>query len=99
MLHLVQTLAQVATSNPSPFEWVATHIQLVGWPTLCYFIGKAAWSIASSLAEIKVQIVKTVGQIDTLATNHMPHMEASLARQDEYMKSMMENLQRLADKL
>jgi hypothetical protein len=40
---------------------------------------------------------KTIDQINTLATNHMPHVEASLANQDKLMASMDAHLAKIAE--
>lgn len=91
MIHLL-ALLQTASS---PFEFVSTHIHMLGWGTVVM----AAWKIASFFSSAKQQFVKTVGQIDTLSTNHFPHMEASLAKQDLLLVNIDKNIERLADKL
>ena len=91
MMHLIA--AQLLAS--SPWEWAGEHLHLLGWPTLCYF----AWRVAAFFTEAKHQVTKTVTQIDQLATNHFPHMESSLLKQDTYLENMDKNLQRMADKL
>jgi hypothetical protein len=91
MIHLVA--AQVL--NSGPWEWASEHLHLIGWPTLCYF----GWKVSTFFSAAKTQVTKTVTQIDQLATNHFPHMEQSLAKQDIYLGNMDKNLQRMADKL
>ena len=88
MLHLVQVLAQVTASNPTPFEFVSQHLHLIGWPALCLIALKASWAVAKFVNEAKAQVQKTVTQIDLLATNHFPHMEASLTKQDGILEKM-----------
>jgi hypothetical protein len=88
MLHLIQA----AVSNPSPFEWVSQHLQLIGWPTLVYL----AWKVSKYFDRASHQIVKTITQIDTMATNHFPHMEESLSKQDTLMESMDKSLKTIA---
>lgn len=94
MFHLVQVLAQTVASNSSPFEWFSNHLHLIGWPTLVY----VAWKVGTTFTELKNATIKTVGQIDHMATNHFPHMEASLTKQDALLESMNSNLQRIADR-
>lgn len=85
MLHQLATLLiQTAASNPSPFEWASTHLHLVGWPTLCY----VAWKVGTTFTELKNGILKTVTQIDHMATNHFPHMQESLAKQDGILEGV-----------
>lgn len=86
MLHLpLAALIQAVANNPTPFEWASQHIHIVAWPVIVGFVGKAAWSISKFLTELKDKATKTVGQIDLLATNHFPHMEASLSNQDKVL--------------
>lgn len=84
-----------AVSNPSPIEWLSTHVQLVGWPVLCLF----AWKASALVTEIKHTITKTFGQIDTMATNHFPHMEASLTRQDTILANQTTVLKSMDDSM
>jgi hypothetical protein len=86
-------LTYLQTLNSSPFEWVAQHLQVIGWPTLCIF----AWKVATYFERLSAQASKTIGQIDTLATNHFPHMEASLKNQDDLLHSMDKSLSTIAD--
>lgn len=79
----------------SPWDWSASHIHLLGWPTLCLL----AWRVGKYFQAIASKFERTVTQIDTMATNHFPHMETSLAKQDVYLESIDKNIARLADKM
>jgi hypothetical protein len=92
---LIATLIQTVVSNPTPFQWALDHMNLVGWPAFVYF----AWQAGNYFRGLKAQVTKTVGQIDEMATNHFPHMETSLGKQDVYLDSIDKNIQRMADKL
>ena len=89
MLHLLALLAVA-----SPWEWVASHLQVIGWPAVTFI----AWKVGRAFNDVTNQFTKATGQIDTMATNHFPHMEASLAKQDVYLESIDKNIARLADK-
>jgi len=89
MLHL---FAQAVSQ--APWDWAASHIHLIGWPTLCVI----AWRVGKAFTDVQNSFTKAVGQIDTMATNHFPHMEASLARQDTYLENIDKNIDRLANK-
>ena len=90
MLHLsLAALIQTVVSNPTPFEWASQHIHLIAWPTIVWFVGKAAWQAAKFFTQTKTQIEQTVGQINTMATNHFPHMENALL-------NMAKNIRRMA---
>jgi hypothetical protein len=88
MIHLILALA----SNPSPFDWASNHIHMVAWPTICYI----AWKAGKVWKQFLDTATKTVGQIDSMATNHFPHMEASLATQDKLMAEMTGSLKEIA---
>lgn len=79
----------------TPFEWASNHLHLIGWPVVVY----VAWQAGNLFRDMKAKVTKTVGQIDEMATNHFPHMEASLAKQDMYLESIDKNIGRMADKL
>lgn len=91
MLHLL--LAQ-ATNLP-PFEWAYQHMMLIGWPALVLF----AWKASKWFEKLSEQVTKTVGQINSMATNHFPHMEESLIKQDGLLTSIDKNIERMANKL
>ena len=76
----------------SPFEWVSTHIQTVAWPAVFLVI----WRVSRWVTQLQSTATKTIGQIDTLATNHFPHMEASLQKQDALLAEMNGHLATIA---
>jgi hypothetical protein len=90
-MHPLQAL-QILTSNPTPFEWASQHLHLIGWPALVVI----AWKAANVFRKFVDRLEKTTTQIDTMATNHFPHMEASLASQDRLMESMDTSLREIA---
>lgn len=90
MIHLA---LQQLTNNPTPLVWVLEHLSAVGWPAIVYF----AWKVGGYFRQTSEQVSKTITQIDTLATNHMPHMEASLRNQDELLHSMDGSLKTIAN--
>lgn len=90
MWHLLQL---PTSSSISPYEWVMQHMQVVGWPTLCVI----AWKAGNQFRKFINQIDKTTGQINTMATNHFPHMEQSLLNQDRLMEDMAASLKQIAE--
>ena len=85
-------MLQVLTNNLPPFEWAYQHIGLISWPTICYIL----WKVTRYVDRVTAIAEKTVGQIDTLATNHMPHMQASLGKQDGLLAEMSVSLREIA---
>lgn len=78
MIHLAVVLHLLAQAvNPSvlsPFQWASQNIHMIAWPTICLF----AWKASQAFQKFIDKLDKTVGQIDTMATNHFPHMERAL---------------------
>jgi hypothetical protein len=82
----------IPINQNSPFEWAYQHVGLVTWPTICWLIYK----VTKYVDKVTTIAEKTVSQIDTLATNHMPHMEASLGKQDGLLTDMSSSLKEIA---
>lgn len=78
-----------------PFDWAAAHMHLIGWPAV---VG-IAWKVSRAVSKFTNRVDTTMTQIDTMSTNHFPHMEQSLARQDVFLENIDKNIGRLADKL
>lgn len=92
MLHLfLQTAIQVAINNPTPFEWASQHLHLVAWPTIVFLVGKATWVTAKFFTETKQKVDTTIGQINTMATNHFPHMERALLNMDKNIRRLTQH--------
>ena len=68
---MILALQQVLTNNPTPLVWVLEHLSAVGWPAIVYF----AWKVGGYFRQTSEQISKTVAQIDSMATNHTPHIQ------------------------
>jgi hypothetical protein len=71
VLHLIQAVPPNAVT---PFQWASNYIHVVAWPTICF----AIWKVSKAATKFVDRLDKTVTQIDHMATNHFPHMEASL---------------------
>jgi hypothetical protein len=84
----------IQSNAVSVFEWAVQHLPAIGWPTLIV----ASWKISAYFSKAASQITKTVDQIDSLATNHFPHMQASLQNQDQILKSVDESLKTLVER-
>jgi hypothetical protein len=79
-------------NNLPPFEWAYQHVGLISWPAICY----ALWKVTRYIDGVTATATKTINQIDTLATNHAPHMEESLKTQDGLLHSMDASLKEIA---
>ena len=87
----IMTMFVLPTPN-SPFEYAYQHVGLVTWPAILLFV----WKASKWIERVTTTATKTVEQIDTLATNHMPHMEASLKNQDGLMHEMNVSLKEIS---
>ena len=76
----------------STFEYLYQHMNIIAYPGVALFL----WKASQWFTETKGVVAKTVAQIDTLSTNHFPHMEKSLATQDGLLHEMNESLKNIA---
>ncbi len=83
----------ITPESGTPWIWAIEHLSAIGWPALCF----AAWKISQYFERLTSQASKTISQIDLLATNHMPHIEASLTNQDGLLHSVDQSLKTIAD--
>ena len=81
------------SSDTTPWVWIIEHLSAVGWPALVY----CAWQGSKYVDRLGRQAVKTIDQIDTLSTNHFPHMQKSLENQDALLLTMDANIKIIAD--
>ena len=79
-------------SNLPPMEWAFQHLQVIGWPTLLLL----AWRVSKYFERVTSTATKTVQQIDKMATNCFPTMQASLQNQDNLLHSVNESLKEIA---
>lgn len=82
-----------AVNNPSPLVWCIEHLSAVGWPAIVFI----AWKVSGYFKGLTDQANKTVAQVDKMATNCFPTMQASLLKQDDLLHSMDGSLKILAD--
>jgi hypothetical protein len=93
MIHQVLThLALLQQTGSNPYVWALEHVSAIGWPALIIF----AWRVATYFERLSTKAKNTIGQIDTLATNHFPHMQESLQKQDGLLQTMNESLKTIA---
>jgi hypothetical protein len=80
-------------NNLPPYEWIFQHLQVIGWPTLCY----AVWRVTRFFTIVEGRVLNAEDHVVNMATNHFPHMEASLQNQDVLLKSMDGSLKAIAN--
>lgn len=79
-------------TSPTPFEWITTHIQLVGWGTVLSVI---AWAVRSYFkAKTEIQVVHgQVKEVHKAITNDLVHSLQRLVelaeKQDRRWESWM----------
>jgi hypothetical protein len=70
----------------------SSYIHVIGWSALVI----AVWRVSRFITKVETRATAVEGQINTLSTNHFPHMEKSLANQDGLMHEMNESLKTIA---
>lgn len=85
----------------APFlSWLADHMNLVGWPALCFML----WKGGKLFTAIEIKIQNALDQVNAMSTKDMPTMNttlkevhSSIQNQDTYLESMDESLKTMAD--
>ena len=68
--------------DSTPFAWAVDHIQLIGWPAVCI----AVYKFARFLDQMQHRAAIVEENVNSMASNHFPHMEASLNSIDETLQ-------------
>jgi len=92
-MHQLLIALQTIPNNLPPYEWFFQHLQVIGWPTLCY----AVWRVTRFFSLVENRVLGAEAHIEKMATNCFPTMQTSLLNQDVLLKSMDGSLKRLAD--
>lgn len=66
----------------TPLTWAADHISVLGWPALCI----AAYKFARFLSRMEQRASVVEENVNTIASNHLSHMESSLNSIDETLQ-------------
>lgn len=77
------------------FNFLSDHIHLAGWAFLIAASWKISARVTKFLLETKESTERAAGMKDTLdklATNHFPHMEASLQAIDNEIKGLRQDI-------
>lgn len=56
--------------------WISDHFSLIAWPTVVIM----AWKLSATLRGYKDRFEKAEETIETIATNHLPHMQIELEK-------------------
>ncbi len=69
--------------DPStPFSWAVDHLQVIGWPAICL----AVYKFARFLDKMQHRAAVVEENVNSIATNHLAHMEVSLSSIDETLQ-------------
>ena len=71
---------------------VGNYIHIIGWSALVVVV----WRVSRFITKVETRATIVETQINTLSTNHFPHMEKSLANQDILMGEMNQSLKTIA---
>ena len=72
--------------------WLSANFHVIGWTGLTIGV----WKVSRFITKAESRVLTAEQQLNTLATNHFPHMEASLKNQDGLMHEMNESLKLIA---
>lgn len=84
------------------FQWIAIHWQVVcGWLTGLYILaryGRALTNLILSVNSIVLRFENAERTLGLLATNHLPHIQAELEKNNVLMASMDDTLKKIYDR-
>jgi hypothetical protein len=68
--------------NSTPVSWILDHLNLIGWPSVCYVVFK----IARFLNKIQQRAEAVENNVNAVTVNHIPHLQESLHSIDDTLK-------------
>jgi hypothetical protein len=76
----------------STIEWISSHLHVFGWPALIGLVWKFrgsldtftnSWNALESTTKVTAETAATIKQnVDVMSSNHLKHIEMSLASMD-----------------
>ena len=84
----------VQTSGPvSVIDWLSTHAHMLGWGFIITVCVKAI----QFFARVARRFERAEETLQTMATNHVTHIEQSIASVDTHMQGMREDVKGLRE--
>ena len=82
----------LSLSTVDVFVWIADHLALLGWPALVGIIWKSrgkldaftnSWNAMDLRTQVTANTTALIKEnVDTMSSNHLKHIESSLASMD-----------------
>ena len=73
------------------FDWVGAHLNMLGWG----FVLTIAIRFVRFIALLEARFGKVEQTLEQVATNHLAHIEQSMASVDENMRGLREDMKEL----
>jgi hypothetical protein len=81
--------------NTTPFAWVISHLQLLGWPAILYAVYKVlrfCFLAARVLTVVEQRVLKAEDTIYLMANNHLAHIQEAVEETNKHLAEMNKNL-------
>ncbi len=96
-MYLLQAAAQAAAPViQSPWDWVVTHLPLVGWPTVIICAVKIAWHTGGFLNDVKARAIAAESQVRTLVSSNT-ELKETLEGQVNAQRELAQSVHQLAE--
>lgn len=96
-MYLLQAAVQVAAPVvQSPWDWVSTHLPLVGWPTVIVCAVKIAWHTRGFLSDVKARAITAEQQVISLAKSNK-ELKETLEAQVNAQRELAQSVHQLAE--
>ena len=97
-MYLLQAAAQAAAPViQSPWDWVVTHLPLVGWPTVIICAVKIAWHIRGFLNDVKARAIAAESQVRTPSQSSNTELKETLEGQVNAQRELAQSVHQLAE--
>ena len=62
------------TATQSPFEWVNSHLALIGWPAIVY----VTYRLTRFLSMVETRLLEFEKTFEKATTNDLPHIQSAV---------------------
>lgn len=91
----------MATPTPgNPLPWLFDHLASFGWSAVlytCYRIVRGTFFAGSLFTIVKERVLQGEDTLRTMATNHLPHLQLELEKQNAHAETTNRLLTELRD--
>lgn len=87
-------------SSGNPLPWLIDHVSSFGWGAViyaCYRVVRATFYAGSMFTIVKERVLEGEKTLVTMATNHLPHLQIELEKQNTHAETTHKLLAELRD--